>query len=324
MSKSPLRQRRLSVASDWSEEIDTSDEKGATGEREISSSKARAPSTPVRRVVRSRHATKSPVIRSPKSARQGSTPRGIRQERSLHSNKSQPVQKRPLVSSGLTLASSVLINLVRITHTILAPVYHYVFLIAIALLALSTTFYALWTYLPPLLFSAPGYVIRHLLSSSSLSDIDIGQKAVIYPLRTLATPLCALTGQACTLSLLSTFSPNATEARARPFWKWGGAGTPNINMGEVARSLTKEVKGAKDIFESLELLSNGEMWNRLEHLRCVVLPKHADARIWELATAIQVGSRLDEREMVASGLREVGHILIGLMVARSYRRGPVL
>lgn len=52
---------------------------------------------------------------------------------------------------------------------------------------------------------------------------------------------------------------------AQPFWKARGDGP--VDIAGVARNLTKDVKGAKDIFESISLLSEGGMMDRLEYVR---------------------------------------------------------
>jgi hypothetical protein len=59
-------------------------------------------------------------------------------------------------------------------------------------------------------------------------------------------------------------------ARAGSIWNWRwGRAKDEIDVGQVARSLTKEVMGARDIFESIASLSEGKMTDRLEYVRLV-------------------------------------------------------
>jgi hypothetical protein len=74
----------------------------------------------------------------------------------------------------------------------------------------------------------------------------------------------------CSLSLLSNVGPEGKAIRtARPFWTWQWKSwqRDQVNIGGVARSLAKEAKGAKDIFESIAQLSDGGMMDRLEYVR---------------------------------------------------------
>jgi len=148
---------------------------------------------------------------------------------------------------------------IRLIHTVLAPVYPYLFLTAFALVAISWASYGLLNVIPPLLFQIPGHLLRVVLPSfrgSSTSDMAIGQGLALLPLRTLATPACVLTGQLCTLSFV-----NQTSG-----WSWTRR-EPEVDVGVVARSLVKEAKGAKDIFQSIALLSDGGLMDRLEYVR---------------------------------------------------------
>ena len=119
----------------------------------------------------------------------------------------------------------------------------------------------------------------------------------LLPIRTLATPLCALTGQVCALSLATKRNGPSQVQPAKPFWMWTWSSTADaVNVGEVARSLAKEATGAKDIFESVAKLSDGGIMDRLEYVR-----------IWELGVAVQVGSSLDEKEFLGKGLVDLGN-----------------
>ena len=157
---------------------------------------------------------------------------------------------------------------IRTIHVILEPFYPYVFLVVFGLLVFSAAVYALFNVIPPLLFRLPGFLFRSLLpdwtGSQDVSDMALGQAFALAPLKTFATPVCALAGQLCALSYLSK-EWNGTLEPATPFWQWGR--NTEIDAGAVARSLAKEAKGAKDIFESIALLSSGGLMDRLEYVR---------------------------------------------------------
>ena len=163
--------------------------------------------------------------------------------------------------------------IISITHLLLRPFIPYILLALI--------FSAAVLYLPPripsFLFKVLGYMLHSVSSSwlDSLSfwpsltygdrDIALAQGLALLPLRSLATPACALIGLACNLSLLSQTDTEGKYVRmAQPIWK---SSTQTVDVGAVARNLTKDVKGAKDIFESIALLSEGGMMDRLEYVR---------------------------------------------------------
>ena len=96
-------------------------------------------------------------------------------------------------------------------------------------------------------------------------DIALARGVALLPLRGLATPACALTGLACHLSLLSRTSTDGDYIHlAKSIWQ---STTQSVDVAGVARNLTKDVKGAKDIFESIAMLSEGGMMDRLEYVR---------------------------------------------------------
>ena len=165
---------------------------------------------------------------------------------------------------------------IRLAHVLLTPIYPYLFLAILTLLAFSGLIYASLNVLPTLLFKVAGVLIRSVLPSwptraawwtpSSDTDTALGQGLALLPLRTLATPACLLSGQMCALSLFTMTGNDGTLVHtARPFWSWSW--TAEVDVGEVARSLTKEAKGARDIFESIAMLSEGGMMDRLEYVR---------------------------------------------------------
>ena len=147
------------------------------------------------------------------------------------------------------------------------------------MLASAVVYYFL-NILPSLVFKIPGLLLRRALPSipslawwngGSDADVAMGQGLTLLPVRTLATPLCALIGQGCALSLLTTAphgTTGGTDRMAQPFWRWYSTlAAPEVDVGEVARSLAREAKGAKDIFESISQLSSGQLIGKLEYLR---------------------------------------------------------
>ena len=243
---------RQSQGDEWEDELDILDD-----ESERSSSAARRrgeiPRTPVKRAVAR---AKTPSRASPARPTRISTP--VRDRRAAASKPTRTGSQSALLSA-LSMLFEVLLGLIRLLHTILAPVYPYLFLAGFALIVLSWASYGLINVIPPLLFRVPGHILRLILpsfGSISGSDVAIGQRMALIPLRTLATPACALTGQLCGLSFISKSSSWNLRRRA-----------PEVDVGEVARSLVKEAKGAKDIFESIALLSGGGMMERLEYVK---------------------------------------------------------
>ncbi|ORX35154.1 hypothetical protein BD324DRAFT_652866 [Kockovaella imperatae] len=213
-----------------------------------------------------------------------------------------------ILHTTLSVAFEILLWSIRLFHVILAPFYPYVAAGGAILLLISLTTHLLLDSLPPLLFRIPGHLLRLVLPSlpsfawwtAPDTDTAVGQGVALLPLRLLATPVCTFTGQACLLSLASKRESQAGETRmikARPFWEWQLTSARNaVDVGNVARNLAKEASGAKSIFESVARLSEGGLMDRLEHVR-----------IWELGVAVQIGSNLEDREMLGQGLVELGN-----------------
>ena len=174
----------------------------------------------------------------------------------------------------LSLLGSVIHYVISLLITFLQPFAPYIFLLLVSIA------------LPLLLSRIPSWILRglgyllHRLTFNRLealswwpsaltpdSDIALAQGIALLPIRSLATPLCALTGLTCQLSFLShTDTTGSCTRAARPFWRSEGRG---LNIAGAARNLTKDVKGAKDIFESIAMLSDGRMMDRLEYVRYV-------------------------------------------------------
>ncbi|WVQ94388.1 hypothetical protein IAU59_001467 [Kwoniella sp. CBS 9459] len=191
-------------------------------------------------------------------------------------------------------------------HIILAPIYAHL-ANAILLLTLgSAAVYFLLPLLPSFLLKVLGKAVRYLSGNFVArlfnlyddSDIALGSDVLLLPARTLATPACLLTGLFCQTSLLS-HQLNGTTVPARSLWSGIGRikaedGDP-LDVGQVARALTKEVRGARDIFDSVRMLGQGSVVGGLEYVR-----------IWELAVAINTGSSLDDKSLISSQLTELG------------------
>ena len=214
-------------------------------------------STPRKQAIRSTTGRVTPIA-SPKLSRTSSRPVPVDDRRQV----GRIPQGPSILSQTASIAFNTVLGLIRLTHTILAPFYPYIFLTVLALLGSSYILYRLNNLIPPALYYLPGRTLRLLtprwLISPSTSDIALGRSVAYSPLKLLATPACALTGQLCTVSYL-----NATLAGQ---W-WKGRREPEVNVAEVARRMAKEAQGARDIFESIATLSEGGMMGRLEYVR---------------------------------------------------------
>lgn len=148
----------------------------------------------------------------------------------------------------------------------------------------------------------PGFILRHtagflrstasrLLHNSlinSMSDSALTKEISILPLRALvATPSCALLGSLCHLSILTPRLQDPTTTAqgsnvARPFWKWSKfhIGQPgvldDIAVGRLARGLSKEVKQASTIFDSLTNVGEHSLSLGSEYVRLAFLQGQRD------------------------------------------------
>lgn len=132
----------------------------------------------------------------------------------------------------------------------------------------------------------PGWItsllsrIMSYVFKSSFFDIrglgDLSKDVMDFSARALATPSCTLTGLFCAHSLFTTShsstttqeAPDNIGAMASPFWKWL---TPQpkeeIDIGLVAQGLTKRVKWARNIFDSVKLLGEEHVIDPLDPVR---------------------------------------------------------
>lgn len=288
----PVARRRRLASNDWEDEVDQtlppSDQHSEAGSSNMtaSSSKGKQPRTPIRRVgkVGTNRSPAASRVRTPVQARSVISTRPAPSPRLEKSSIAEPTSKTGESSSvpghfqwSLSILYKAFTATIGLVHMILAPFYPYIFLTVLALLAASGAVYFLLNVLPPLLFRIPGHILRSILPSlpawytpSADGDTAFGQGLALLPLRSLATPACTVLGQMCSLSLLSNVGPEGKAIRtARPFWTWQWKSwqRDQVNIGGVARSLAKEAKGAKDIFESIAQLSDGGMMDRLEYVR---------------------------------------------------------
>lgn len=111
-----------------------------------------------------------------------------------------------------------------------------------------------------IVYSAVNYVKRILFGAVTPTANGVSS-ALLLPIRAIATPTCLVANFLCPLSLLG-----GTNETAQPFWRLIKPGE-DIDVAAVSRELSKEVRNAKDIFESLQALGDGRMTEGLGHVR---------------------------------------------------------
>ena len=289
-SSTPKTPHAAATASTLSEDDEWEDESSSTNGGNDSAIKMTEQSPRPKAVRRTPIKVSRTGTSSPRS-RTNTSPRNRRSAPSSSTiPETPPRPSRPVVSKTtptwgsslgwtFSVALETLIALIRLFHVIFSPFYPYVAVGLGILLALSTTLHLLLDTVPPLIFRVPGHLLRLVMPSlpsfawsrfTGNDDTAIGQGLALLPLRSLATPLCALTGQVCSLSLMTRMT-SADDGRQRvneaePFWKWRWTFTPEVDVGQVARSLAKEAKGAKGIFDSVSKLSDGRLMG-LDYVR---------------------------------------------------------
>lgn len=189
-----------------------------------------------------------------------------------------------------------LLALITLASALLAPYLMPLVLASFGTLLVGSALYVLLPRVPSILVSVTAALLRRVLpgaslSLGSLSDLGVLQSAAIGPARTAATPLCAVLGIACEYSLLSAFrppladplgeTPDTTEGEssiARPFWRWhwtehfpsilpGRRRGAVVDIGGVARGLSREVKQARDIFESVQSMGSAGLVRNLHYVK---------------------------------------------------------
>jgi hypothetical protein len=206
-----------------------------------------------------------------------------------------------MVTIGFSILQRTILFGISILSTILAPYLLPLFLGLSAILIAGLSAYWLLPLLPSFLVNLSAQAIRSVLPSAtwavgSLSNLGVTRSAAIVPARILVTPACTLLGLGCQYSMLSTFRPNLSldmpdlegegevqeEGRtARPFWEWdwsrvvpdlalGRGGRSGVDVAGVARGLGREVKQARDIFESVQSMSSAGLVRNLHYVKYVL------------------------------------------------------
>ncbi|ORY23274.1 hypothetical protein BCR39DRAFT_549646 [Naematelia encephala] len=299
-----------SVSKGAEEYQEGSDVTSASSSRGRSSSTPRRPVSRISRTTPRRSAASSRI--TPASPRGGSTPR--RTKATLPSSPTSasapapkttrtPPRQTSTIPPWLLLIFSILSQSLyitaRILATLLVPFAPYIFLTLLA----SGLIYLSINHLPSILFRFLGQFASTLLPSrlgllswapSRDTQVSMGQALSLLPLRAASTPLCALTGIGCQLSLFSTFVNGTYTKTARPWW---ASRRKTEDLALVARTLTQEARGARDIFDSITLVSQGETLGRLDYLN-----------IWELASTVRAGSSLEDRDYISQELADLGEV----------------
>ncbi|WWD22629.1 hypothetical protein CI109_107122 [Kwoniella shandongensis] len=226
----------------------------------------------------------------------------------VKTGQTQNVAPRPALVNTLNILLTPLQLLILPLQTLFSPFLSHLANALVLISIFSAAVYFLLPLLPSLIFKILGKSLR-FLSNDFISrtfnnlpgdgDITIGTEFLLLPVRTLATPACALAGVGCQLSLLSSgLVGNGTTVKARPFWRWASEKKGDeVDVGQVARALTKEVRGARDIFDSVRMLGEGGLANGLEYVR-----------VWELGVAVLTGSNLEDKAIVGQQLIELGDL----------------
>lgn len=165
------------------------------------------------------------------------------------------------------VVSTILSLVTRLAAPFILP-----FLIPVlGILGLSAMAYAVMPHLPGFLLRTTAKLARSAIGGlvhnnilGSLSDTALTKEVALLPLRAIvAAPACALLGTFCHLSILTPRLQGPSDASggrssvAQPFWRWSTfhVGTPGVldefAVGRLARGLSKEVKQASTIFDSL-------------------------------------------------------------------------
>jgi hypothetical protein len=171
---------------------------------------------------------------------------------------------------------------VSLLQILLEPIFFPLIYTFIAVTIISLFTYYLLPHIPNFLLLLVGKLLRvlgrKLLPSFPAwgdSDVALGADALAAPFRAvIATPACALAGVLCPLSIATTLHPKQDNAlrTAKPFWQWDlfPSVSPRgdaVDVGRIAMRLTKEVKQARDIFDSVRSLGDGSLIGGLEYVR---------------------------------------------------------
>ncbi|OCF60224.1 hypothetical protein L486_02904 [Kwoniella mangroviensis CBS 10435] len=223
-------------------------------------------------------------------------------------------QTRPAIPSPTPASLTDTLNILLLPFRLLLAPLHFLlspFLAHLANGVLLLTIGSLAAYfilplLPSIILKLLGRAIRYLSSDfisrtfgfGQDSDIILGKELLLLPAKTLATPACLLTGLLCQTSLLSHHL-NGTNSPARPFWASWGSGEEQdedpVDIGQYARALAQEARGARDIFDSVRMLGQGGVAGGLNYVK-----------IWELAVTVNTGSTLEGKGIFAEQIKDLG------------------
>ncbi|WVQ82840.1 hypothetical protein IAT38_004973 [Cryptococcus sp. DSM 104549] len=218
-----------------------------------------------------------------------------------------PAPRPPLADTLRLLLTPFQLVLIPL-ETIFSPfIAHAVNAVLLALFALGAIYFVL-PRIPNLLLWALGKTAGWILGDIGDRIVGlgeglgpVGQVILAFPVRTLSTPACALTGLGCQLSFLSSLHATSQDGgtMAKPFWEWFGEEEKgnDVDVGQVARALTKEVRRARDIFDSVRMLGDESAVGTLEHVR-----------MWELGVTVMTGSNLEDKEYFGKQLVELGNL----------------
>ncbi|WWC90279.1 uncharacterized protein L201_005212 [Kwoniella dendrophila CBS 6074] len=281
----------------------TPDKKVYTSGRESPTSSTT--SSPSRRIIQSPRNMKS---RTP-SRKPIPNRNTLKQARPLPSQ-ARPPQRRPSIpiTDTLNLLLLPLRLILAPLNILLAPFYAHL-ANGLLLITIGSLFaYFILPLIPSLVLKLIGRLIKYISSDfisrnfgfTQNTDLGLGKEVFLLPAKTLATPACLLTGLFCHNSLLSRNDINGTTIiPAKPFWqnfKYDQeVEKDDVDIGEYARALTKEARGARDIFDSVRMLGQGGVAGGLEYVR-----------IWELAVTVNTGSTLEGKGYIAEQIRELG------------------
>lgn len=242
----------------------------------------RSGTTPVRRRKPPRPAR--PELASPRAS----------ESRASTGTSSATSASSPLASTlGGTFSAllAILRVIVSIFNVLLGPIIYPMIYTTLAISLVSLAAYYLLPNLPRFVLLLTGKLVRLLArtwtpsipslngwSGWNTTDVRLGQEALSIPFRAIvAAPACAITGVLCPLSIVTRRGPGGAggeehEFVARPFWQWdvfggGSSAADVVDVGRVARGLTKEIKQARDIFDSVRMLGDGTLIGGLEYVR---------------------------------------------------------
>ncbi|WVW81195.1 hypothetical protein I302_103186 [Kwoniella bestiolae CBS 10118] len=306
----PSRRPPESRDEDNWEDVDTSTHPPKTPEKISARSGRDSPagsvaSSPSRRVALLPRTSKSRTSTTP---RRSTSSRSHPQPPRTHPQPAIPARQPIPVLDTLNILLLPFRLLLAPLHILLSP-----FLAHLANAFLLLTIGGLGAYfilplIPSIILKLLGKAVRYISSdflSRSLgfsisqdSDISLGKEVLLLPAKTLATPACLLTGLFCQTSLRSHHI-NGTTVPARPFWSSFRANDEEeedpVDVGQYARALAQEARGARDIFDSVRMLGQGGVAGGLNYVK-----------IWELAVTVNTGSTLEGKGIFAEQIKELG------------------